>query len=58
MRNLANRLERLEAKAPPPAHERIVGVSYRVIEPDGTPALNPDGTPMIIVRGIGSWSPS
>lgn len=58
MRNLTNRLDRLEAKSPLPTHDLITEVHYRIINPDRTPALNPDGTPWIIVRGVGSGSPS
>lgn len=49
---LTTRLERLEAKAPPPAHDRITEVHYRILNPDRTPAVNPDGMPMIIVRRV------
>lgn len=48
MPSLKPRLERLEAKAPLPAHERIVEVSIHIVNPDRTPALNPDGTPLVI----------
>jgi hypothetical protein len=50
MPNLRPRLERLEAAAPPPEHERITEVHHHIIGPDRRPVLNADGTPLVIVK--------
>jgi hypothetical protein len=49
---LKARVNRLEASAPIPEHERITEVHHHIINPDRTPVLNPDGSPMVIVRQL------
>ncbi len=49
---LRRRVNRLEAIAPIPEHERITEVHHYITNPARTPALNPDGSPMVLIRRI------
>ena len=50
MPSLKPRLERLEARAPRPAHEHVVEVHCHVINPDRTPVIGADGKPLVIIQ--------
>ena len=54
---LSSRVERLEERAPLREHDRVSEVYYRIIEADGTPAVNPDGSPMVLIHRITPTEP-
>lgn len=53
MPSLRPRAKRLEARFHEPGCEPITEIHHRIINPDGTPALNLDGTPLVIIHKVG-----
>lgn len=54
MPSLKPRVERLEARSPPPTDQQLAEVHLRIINPDRTPVLGEDGKPWVIIHRAGT----